>query len=106
MKHKVSKNKVSGFGYEHRFVARMLKQGAKSAIRHYGSRGITDVEWTDQMGFKNEAQLKFSTIALPKISTKEMNRIRIYAANKVEEGVKIWVILKVSRGKEVWVAMN
>jgi hypothetical protein len=93
-----------GFSYEHRFVERMLKQGAKKAYRHYGSRGIMDVEWTDQFGFKNEAQLKFSSKKQPKVSQKELARIKEYASKKV--GVKIWTICKMSRGDEIWEAMN
>jgi len=94
-----------GFSYEHRFVERMLKQGAKRAIRHYGSRGIMDVEWTDQFGFKNEAQLKFSSKVQPKVSNKELVRIKEYA-EKVKGKRKVWIICKMTRKEEVWVAMN
>lgn len=103
-KTKVRKNHSMGFSYEHRFVAKLLKQGAQKAIRHYGSRGIMDVEWTDSVGFKNEAQLKFSSKQLPKVSKKERIRIEEYAAKK--EGVKVWIVCKMSRGAEVWEAMN
>ncbi len=100
------KNKHNGMGWEHRFVKRMLKEGAKRAIRHYGSRGVTDVEWTDQLGFKHEAQLKYSTIKLPGISKKERDRIADFATGKKAEGIKIWIIRKQARGPEIWEGMN
>lgn len=102
---KVRKNHSMGFSYEGRFVKRMLKQGAKKAFRHYGSRGIMDVEWTDQFGFENEAQLKFSSKVQPKVSKKELARIKEYA-EKVKGTKKIWTICKKSRGDEVWEAIN
>lgn len=106
MTSKVRKNHAKGFGFEHRFVKRMLKQGARRAVRHYGSRGTMDVEWTDQLGFRHEAQLKFSSKKLPKVSKKEMDKIRPYAERKKEQGIKVWVICKVSRGAEVWEAIG
>lgn len=98
----VRKNHSNGFSFEHRFVEKRLKQGAKRAIRHHGSKGVTDVEWTDAMGFKNEAQLKFSTVKLPKISAKEMQKIILYAFEKKKEGIKVWTVCKMSRGAEIW----
>jgi len=106
MRHQATKNKHNGMGFEHRFVAKRKKEGAKIAIRHYGSRGVTDVEWTDQLGFKNEAQIKYSTIKLPVVSKKEMEKIKPYAAAKKLEGIKVWVVRKQARGAEVWEAMN
>lgn len=103
---KIKKNHSKGFSFEHRFVEKRLKEGAKRAIRHYGSRGIMDVEWTDALGFKNEAQLKFSSVKLPTVSKKEMERIKPYAMEKKKEGIKVWVVRKMSRGGEVWEAMN
>ena len=96
----VKRNHTKGFGYEHRFVKKLLKEGARRAIRHYGSRGVTDIEWTNQRGFKHEAQLKFSSIKLPKISGKERVRIQEYA--KTKKGVTIWIVCKLSRGPETW----
>ena len=103
-KTKVRKNHSMGFSYEHRFVAKRLKEGAKTAVRHYGSRGIMDVEWTDQLGFKNEAQLKFSSKKQPKVGGKERERIKQYAVKKV--GVKVWIICKKSHGDEIWEQIN
>lgn len=100
------KNKHNGMGFEHRFVAKRLKEGAKRAIRHYGSRGVTDVEWTDQLGFMNEAQLKYSTVKMPTISKKERARIIPFAAAKKLEGIKVWIVLKQAHGAEKWEAMN
>lgn len=93
-----------GFSYEHRFVAKMIKDGAKSAIRHYGSRGIMDVEWTDSEGFRHEAQLKFSSKKQPKVSKKERLRIEEYAAKK--QGVKVWIVCKMVYKAEIWEAVN
>lgn len=101
---KVRKNHSMGFNFEHRFVEKLKKKGAKIAFRHYGSRGIMDVEWTDQLGFKNEAQLKFSSKKLPKVSGKELVRIKEYAAKRV--GVKVWIVCKMKHGAEVWKAQN
>lgn len=103
-KTKVRKNHSMGFSYEHRFVAKLLKKGARRAVRHYGSRGVTDVEWVDQLGFKHEAQLKFSSKKIPKVSGKELVRIKEYATKKV--GVKIWIVCKKSHGAELWEAVN
>ena len=100
------KNKRNGMGWEHTFVAKRKKEGATRAIRHYGSRGVTDVEWTDQLGFKNEAQLKYSTVKMPQVSKKERARIAPYAAEKKLEGIKVWIVRKLARGPEVWEAMN
>lgn len=104
LKARVRKNHSMGFSYEHRFVKKRLKEGAKKAIRHYGSRGVTDVEWTDQFGFKNEAQLKFSSKKIPKVSSKELVRIQEYASRMVE--VKVWIVCKMRNGKEVWESIN
>jgi len=93
-----------GFAYEGRFVTQRLKEGAKRAIRHYGSLGIMDVEWTDAMGFKNEAQLKFSSKVQPKVTGAERARIVKYAKKK--KRVKIWIICKRSNKPELWEVMN
>ena len=103
-KTKVRKNHAMGFSFEHRFVVRMKKEGATRAVRHYGSRGIMDVEWTDAMGFKNEAQLKFSSKRQPKVTGKERARIIQYAKKK--KHVKVWIICKQSHKPEKWEAMN
>lgn len=102
----LKKNKANGMGFEHSFIKKRKEQGATRAIRHYGSRGVTDVEWTDAMGFKNEAQLKYSTIKLPQVSMKERERIKPYAEAKKKEGIKVWIVRKVAHGAEVWEAMN
>ena len=99
-------NKRNGFQYERTFLNQRKKEGATLAIRHYGSKGVTDVEWTDQLGFKNEAQLKYSTIKMPKVSSKEMAKIIVYAQEKKKEGIKVWTVCKQARGAEVWEAMN
>ena len=99
---KGNKYRQQGFGFERRFVARMKKCGAKRAIRHYGSFGIMDVEWTDALGFKNEAQCKYSRIKLPTVSKAERERIKPYAEKKKKKGIKCWIICKKSRGAEVW----
>lgn len=101
-----TKNRHNGMQWEHRFVKKRLSEGAKRAIRHYGSRGVTDVEWTDQLGFKNEAQLKYSIVRLPTVSKKEMERIRPYAEAKKLEGIKVWIVRKQARGPEIWEAAN
>jgi len=103
---KGNKNRRIGFAYEHRFTAKLLKQGARKVHRHYGSLGIMDIDWTDQLGFKNEAQLKYSRIKLPKVSLKEMERIRPYAEKKKAEGIKVWIVCKTSHGAEVWKAVG
>lgn len=97
-------NRRKGFGYEHRFVSKRKAEGAKRVKRHYGSLGATDVEWIDALGFKNEAQLKFSTVKLPKVSEKDRRRLRAYANRKKK--TKIWIVCKVSRGAEIWEALN
>lgn len=106
MQTKIKKNHAKGFGYEHRFIARRLEQGAQWAIRHYGSRGVMDVEWIDQLGFKNEAQLKFSSVKLPTVKKKEMERIKPYAEKRKKLGIKCWIVCKKSNGAEVWEAVN
>jgi len=106
VRHQNTKNKNNGMGYEHRFVAKRLKEGAKRAIRHYGSRGTMDVEWTDQLGFENEAQLKYSTVTMPKVSKKERAKIVPYAAEKKLAGIKCWIVCKQARGAEIWELMN
>lgn len=98
-------NKKKGNNYENRFITRMKKLGAKSAIRHYGSIGITDVEWTDQNGKKHEAQLKFSSRGTPRISKKEMNSLYDYA-QKLKGKVKVWLVKKQSYKKEEWFLLN
>lgn len=103
---KGNKYRQQGFGFERRFVTRMKKEGAKRAIRHYGSYGVMDIEWTDALGFKNEAQCKYSRIKLPTVSKAEMDRIKPYAEKKKNQGVKCWIICKVAHGAEVWEAMN
>jgi len=102
----VRKNHGRGFAYEHRFVEKRLKEGALKAIRHYGSRGICDVEWTDKSGQSHEAQLKFSTVKLPKVSVKERDRIEGYAMEKIKDGIKVWIVCKISRGPERWECIN
>lgn len=106
MAKKGNKNRRTGFGFEYRFLEKRKKEGARRAYRHYGSLGVTDVEWTDSLGFKNEAQLKFSTVKLPKVSEADKRKIAIYAEAKKEKGVKVWIVCKMSRGAEVWEAMN
>lgn len=103
---KGNKYRQQGFGFERRFIKKMKKEGAKRAIRHYGSYGVMDVEWTDALGFKNEAQLKYSTKKLPKVSLKERARIKPYAEKKKKQGIKCWIICKHARGAEVWEAVN
>lgn len=95
-----------GFSYEQRFATKLLKQGAQKVTRHYGSLGISDIEWVDSLGFKNEAQLKFSSIRLPKVSAKEMERIKPYAKKIKKKGIKCWIVCKMSHGAEIWTAMN
>lgn len=80
-------NKKKDDNYENRFVARMLKLGAKFAVRHYGSLGITDVEWTDKNNQKHEAQLKFSK-NIPRISKDEMQGLQEHA-KKLTGKVKV-----------------
>lgn len=92
-------NKKKGSAYEHRFVKRMLEQGATRAIRHYGSLGITDVEWTDSDGNKHEAQLKYSA-KVPRISHKERCDLEEYA--RARKDVSVWLIMKSYRKPESW----
>lgn len=99
-----NRNRKIGFSYEHRFVGKLFSKGAKYVLRHYGSLGKTDIEWVDQFGFKNEAQLKFSTKRLPKVTGEELDKIKEYAATK--EGIKIWIVCKQSHKPEVWQAIN
>ena len=89
---KCNHNRRMGFAYEYRFAAKLLKQGARKVHRHYGSLGIMDIDWTDAMGFKNEAQLKFSGKVQPKVTGTERARIIQYAKKK--KRVKIWIICK------------
>lgn len=103
---KGNKYRQQGFGFERRLVVRLKKEGAKHAIRHYGSYGVMDVEWTDQLGFKNEAQCKYSRIKLPTVSKIERERIKLYAEKKKKQGIKCWIICKHARGAEVWEAVN
>jgi len=100
MAKKGNHNRLIGFSYEHRFVASLKKKGMKRVKRHYGSMGATDVDWTDRKGQRHEAQLKFSTIAVPKISQKTMDALTRYA--KMKKTKKIWLVCKVSRGEEKW----
>ncbi len=99
-------NKRNGFQYERTFLNKRKKEGAKRTVRHYGSRGVTDVEWTDSLGFKNEAQIKYSTIIMPKVSKKERSRIEPFAVEKKKEGIKIWIVCKQAHGAEVWEAVG
>lgn len=97
-------NKQKGNDYERRFLKERLKKGATRAVRHYGSLGITDVEWTDKNGYQHEAQLKFSSKHMPYIRFKEECKLKQYALEK--KGVKVWLVMKQSRKKEVWRALN
>ena len=81
----------------------MLRQGAKKAIRHYGSIGITDVEWTDKEDQKHEAQLKFSS-KKPRITTSECERLFEYAQKKKD--VLVWLIMKTAYKAEIWKRLN
>lgn len=100
MAKKGNHNRLIGFSYEHRFVAKLKKQGMKRVKRHYGSMGATDVDWTDKSGQKHEAQLKFSTKKLPKVSDKTI--LALYRYAKMKKTKKIWLVCKVSRGEERW----
>lgn len=62
--------------------------------------GATDIDWTDKKGLQHEAQLKFSTVKLPKMGDKSMEALKRYA--KMRKKKKIWLVCKVSRGEEVW----
>jgi len=97
---KGNRNRQHGFQYEYRFVRRLKKEGMKKVKRHYGSMGATDIDWTDKKGQKHEAQLKFSTKTLPKISQKTYEALQRYA--KMKKTKKIWLVCKVSRGDERW----
>ncbi len=99
---KGNRNRQHGFAYEHRFAAKLKKQGMKRVKRHYGSLGISDVEWTDKDKQRHHAQLKFSTIKLPKINTKTMTALKKYAQYQNKRGVKVWLICKMSHGEERW----
>lgn len=95
-----NRNRQHGFQYEHRFAAKLKKDGMKRVKRHYGSLGATDVDWTDEKGQKHEAQLKYSQIKLPKLGPKKMEALKRYAAMKKTK--KIWLVCKMSRGEEKW----
>jgi len=99
---KGNRNRRSGFAYEHRFCAKLKKQGMKRVKRHYGSLGAADVEWTDKSGQRHHAQLKFSKIKLPKVNQKTINALRKYAEYHKRRGVKVWLICKMSHGEEKW----
>lgn len=93
-------NKKKGNGFEYRFLAKMEKQGCTETVRHWGSLGTMDVEWTDTEGVRNEAQLKFSTKKLPKVYGKARKEIVQYAKDNPDK--KIWIITKLTRKPEVW----
>ena len=96
-------NKRKGNNYENRFIKKMLDLGAERAIRHYGSIGVTDVEWTDKHGQKHEAQLKFSS-AKPRITTAEVGRLYEYAKSKKD--TLVWLVMKTAYKPEIWKKMN
>ena len=98
-------NKRSGNSYESRFVKKMLKFGARSAFRHYGSIGVTDVEWTDKEGQQHEAQLKFSK-KKPYITAAESERLYVYAIEKIKQNIIVWLIMKTAYKAEVWKRIN
>ena len=97
-----NRNRQHGFSYEHRFAAKLKKQGMKRIKRHYGSIGAADIEWTDKKGQRHHAQLKFSGIRLPKLGTKPMASLHKYAEYQARRGVKVWLICKKSHGEEKW----
>ena len=89
-----------GNNFENRFLKKRRKEGATKVLRHYGSLGITDIDWTDKDGQKHEAQLKFSSIRQPNISAKDMVRLKEYS--NFRPNIKIWTVCKQSRRPEVW----
>ena len=99
-----SKNKAKGNNYEYRFIAKRIKEGATWTERHFGSFGITDVEWRDKDGQLHEAQLKFSSKQQPMVYGQDKQKIIDYAKKK--PGVKVWLVCKMTRKQEVWEAMN
>ncbi len=103
---KGNRNRRSGFAYEHRFVASLKKKGMKRVKRHYGSLGAADVEWTGKDGVRNHAQLKFSRIRLPVVSTKIMVALKKYAKYQNRRGVKVWLICKMSHREEKWLEIK
>lgn len=86
-------NKKKGNAFETRFLQKMKSIGATRIHRHYGSIGITDVEWTDKEGQKHEAQLKFSSKKTPYISQKEAEELYDYAKSKTD-GTIVWLVKK------------
>jgi len=105
MAKKGNRNRQHGFAYEARFCARLKKQGMKRVKRHYGSMGAADVEWTDKKQ-RHHAQLKFSTLKLPKVSQKTMDALKKYAEYQERRGVKVWLICKMSHGEEKWLEIK
>jgi len=93
-------NKKRGNNYEYRFMKKRIKEGATDVIRHYGSLGATDVEWTDKNGQRHEAQLKFSSKVRPGINLRDWFRLKEYAESKPK--IKIWLVTKQSLHKEEW----
>lgn len=83
----------------------MQKIGAIRIFRHYGSIGITDVEWTDKYGQKHEAQLKFSS-KKPQISSKEAEILYDYAQKKKSENILVWLVMKTAYKREVLKRLN
>ena len=83
----------------------MLKMGAVKAFRHYGSIGVTDVEWTDSKYQKHEAQLKFSSTK-PRISSEECERLLKYAQEKKKENVIVWLVMKTAYKPAVLKRLN
>ena len=96
-------NKRKGNAYETRFLKKMEKLGAIRTFRHYGSIGVTDVEWTDKRGQKHEAQLKFSS-KKPRISFQERTRLRSYALAKKD--TLVWLVMKTAYKEEIWERCN
>lgn len=98
-------NKRKGNNYEYRFIEKRIKEGATWTERHYGSLGITDVEWRDKEGVLHEAQLKFSSKKFPKVYGQELRKIEKYAQMRKGQS-KVWLVCKMSNKPELWKAMN
>ena len=66
-------NYRKGTSFEARFIKNLIKNNdAVKGGRFFASKGITDVWWVDVKGVHNEAQLKFSSIATPRITPHEL----------------------------------
>jgi len=106
-------NKEKGNSYENGFLTRMQRIGATKIHRNYGSIGTMDVSWTDVLGQKHEAQLKFSSLKLPKVSRTYFDNLIEYAYRMKKKNTKCWLICKCSRlskskdrDREVWIPLN